>query len=357
MNKKLLSHKSIAVVALLLCVLALSASCTTPVEESVEEASTAPAVSETDTGEAEAEPTAESADSLPPYLDPTLDTEARIDDLLSRMTLDEKIGQMTLVEKGSIPPRDVTRYHIGGVLSGGGGGPDGDNSPAGWHEMVGEYQAATLETELQIPLIYGVDSVHGHSNVTGATIFPHNIGLGATRNPDLVAEIAHATALETLATGIHWNYAPVAAVPRDIRWGRTYEGFGETSDLVTQMAAAQLRGFQMVDGVTDLAHPNTLLGTPKHFVGDGGTAWGSSTTGDYLIDQGDTQVDEAILRDVHLSPYPVLIENGALSIMASFSSWNGLKMHAHEYLLNDVLKGELGFTGFVVSDWEAIDQI
>ena len=291
-----------------------------------------------------------------PYQDPSLPTADRVEDLLARMSLDEKIGQMTLVEKDSIQPEGVARLGIGAILSGGGGGPL-DNTAGGWLDMVTAYQATALETDLQIPLLYGVDAVHGHSNVTDATIFPHNIGLGATRNPELVQAIARATALETLATSIHWNYAPVLAVPRDIRWGRTYEGFGERTDLVTELATAHLIGLQAVDGKTDLSHPETLLGTPKHYVGDGGTAWGSSTTDNFKIDQGITAIDEATLREIHLPPYPAAIDAGAMSMMASYSSWDGIKMHGQKYLLTDVLRDELGFEGFVVSDWKAIDQV
>ncbi len=305
----------------------------------------------------EAEPTPMPiAGRMLPYQNPDLPIEERVEDLLGRMSLDEKIGQMTLVEKNSISTENLSRYGIGAILSGGGGAPL-DNSPEGWLEMVTDYQAAALATELEIPLLYGVDAVHGHNNVIGATIFPHNIGLGATRNPDLVQATARATALETLATGIHWDYAPVLAVPQDIRWGRTYEGFAENTDLVTELSRAYLLGLQSIDGQSDLDHPETLLGTPKHYVGDGGTAWGSSTTDRYMIDQGVTEVDEETLRRVHLPPYPAAIEAGAMSIMASYSSWDGLKMHAQSYLINDVLKGELGYEGFIVSDWKAIDQI
>ncbi|MEM8859600.1 MAG: glycoside hydrolase family 3 protein, partial [Chloroflexota bacterium] len=291
-----------------------------------------------------------------PYQNRSLPTAERVEDLLSRMSLDEKIGQMTLVEKDSIQPDGVARLGIGAILSGGGGGPV-DNSAEGWLEMVTDYQVAALETDLQIPLLYGVDAVHGHSNVTDATIFPHNIGLGAARNPELVHDIARATALETLATGIHWNYAPVLAVPRDIRWGRTYEGFSENTDLVTELATAHLIGLQGVDGESDLGHPETLLGTPKHFIGDGGTEWGSSTTDNFKIDQGVTAIDEETLRSIHLPPYPAAIEAGAMSMMASYSSWGGIKMHGQKYLMTNVLRDELGFEGFIVSDWKAIDQV
>ncbi len=286
------------------------------------------------------------------YLDPTAPTDDRIEDLLSRMTLAEKIGQMTLIEKDSVVPQAVTTHFLGGVLSGGGGAPS-SNSPEAWAEMVKSYQEAALQTRLGIPLIYGVDAVHGHNNVKGATIFPHNIGLGATQNPDLLEKIGRATAVEVAATGILWNYAPVVAVPQDIRWGRTYEGYSENTELVTLLGTAYLRGLQG----NDLRDLQTVLATPKHFVADGGTIWGSSTTNIYPIDQGDTQIDEATLHAVHLPPYQAAIDAGALSIMVSFSSWNGTKMHAQQVLLADLLKGEMGFEGFLVSDWQAIDQI
>ncbi|RME82168.1 MAG: hypothetical protein D6775_11580 [Caldilineae bacterium] len=276
----------------------------------------------------------------------------RVEDLLARMTLAEKIGQMTLVEKNSIRPDDIAPLGIGGLLSGGGGYPKSGNSPEKWAEMVDGFQQEALGSRLGIPLIYGVDAVHGHSNVRGATIFPHNIGLGATNDPDLMTEIGRATALEMAATGIYWNYAPGVMVPQDIRWGRTYEGYGERPELVSAMAVSYLQGLQ----AADLFPPNRVVGTPKHFVGDGGTRWGTGGSG-YKIDQGVTDVDEATLRAVHLPPYQAAIAAGARTIMVSYSSWGGMKMHAQKYLITDVLKGELGFDGFVVSDWGAVDQI
>lgn len=288
------------------------------------------------------------------YQDPTAAINDRLEDLLARMTLAEKIGQMTLVEKNSIRRADIAALGIGGLLSGGGGYPDRfNNTPAAWAQMVNGFQAEALRSRLGVPLIYGVDAVHGHNNVRGTVIFPHNIGLGAADDPTLMTEIGRVTALEMIATGIYWNYAPVVAVPQDIRWGRTYEAYGEDTELVTRLAVAYLRGLQG----DDLADPATVLATPKHYVGDGGTTWGSSTTNDWIIDQGVTDVDEATLRAVHLPPYIAAIEAGAQSIMVSFSSWGGLKMHAQRYLITDVLKGELGFSGFVVSDWGGIDQI
>ena len=259
------------VVLLLLCVACSQPAAPTPAPETLTAVPSIPTSTPEPTLEPESDEAGESGARVP-YLDTTLPIEERIDDLLGRMSLEEKIGQMTLVEKGSISAQDVTRFHIGAILSGGGGGPAGDNSAEGWLEMVNTFQQAAQETELQIPLLYGVDAVHGHNNVTGAVIFPHNIGLGATRNPELIAEIARITAVETIATGIHWDYAPVLAVPRDIRWGRAYEGYAENTELVSELATAFLIGLQGTEGVTDLDHPETILGTPKHFVGDGGTA-------------------------------------------------------------------------------------
>lgn len=297
--------------------------------------------------------------SLPPppegalYRNPSFSPGVRAMELLSRMTLEEKIAQMTLVEIFSINPEDLTTYGIGGLLSGGGGYPREGNTPEQWAEMVNGFQELAVASRLSIPVIYGVDAVHGHNNMAGAVIFPHNVGLGATRNPALVEQICHITALEMIATGIYWNYAPVLAVTQDIRWGRTYESFGEDTALVTELATACLNGLQG----EDLADPTTVLGTPKHFVGDGGALWSTSTTEGYEIDQGVTDVDEATLRAIHLAPYLTAIENGAQSIMISYSSWGGMKMHTQQYLITDVLKGELGFTGFIVSDWAGIDQI
>jgi beta-glucosidase len=288
----------------------------------------------------------------PAYLRADLPPAERAASLLALMTLDEKIGQMTLVEKDSINGQGVMDFLIGGVLSGGGGTPP-QNTTEAWADMVDSFQEGALKTRLGIPILYGVDAVHGHGNLKGAVIFPHNIGLGATGDPDLVRRVAQATAAEMVATNIRWNYAPVVAVGQDIRWGRTYEVFSENTALVSELGTAYLEGLQG----SSLADYGSVLATPKHYIGDGGTAWGSSRTGQYKIDQGDMQVDEAALRAVHLPPYQAAVEAGAQSIMVSFSSWNGTKMHAQGYLLTEVLKEELGFEGFLVSDWQAIDQI
>ncbi|MBI5029913.1 MAG: glycoside hydrolase family 3 C-terminal domain-containing protein [Chloroflexi bacterium] len=278
----------------------------------------------------------------------TVSIAQRVDDLLARMTLEEKIGQMTQVENGSIKPSDVTAKFIGSVLSGGDGAPQ-PNNQAAWTKMINDYQAAAVKTRLGIPLIYGVDAVHGFGGLNGATIFPHNIGLGATRDADLVRRIGRATAEEMTAVGIYWNFAPVVAVPQDVRWGRTYEAFSENTGLVAQLGAAYVHGLQ--DGSPKVA------ATPKHFIGDGGTTWGTSRTENYQLDQGDMQVDESVLRQLYLPPYKAAIDAGAKSVMVSFSSWNGVKMHAQKKLIAELLKGELGFNGFVVSDWAGINQI
>ncbi len=261
-----------------------------------------------------------------------------VETLLGQMTLEEKVGQMTQAERGSLGnANDIATYYLGSVLSGGGSAPP-DPGPEGWVALHDSYQAIALRTRLKIPIIYGIDAVHGHNNVRGAVIFPHNIGLGCTRNAGLVERVTRATAEEVAGTGLEWTFSPCIAVARDIRWGRTYESFGETPELVSEMAAAAVRGYQ----------PN-ILACAKHYVADGGTAGG--------VDQGDARISEATLRAIHLPGYRAAVGAGVGSVMASFSSWNGQKMHGNHYLLTDVLKGELGFSGFVVSDWAAIAQL
>ncbi len=281
-----------------------------------------------------------------PYQNPILPVRQRIEDLLGRMTLAEKVGQMTQIERRHLGSSDeaITTYYLGSVLSGPGSAPNTGNSPEDWADMYDHYQSLALSTRLGIPLIYGTDAVHGHNNLYGATIFPHNIGLGATRNPALTEEIARLTAIEVAATGVNWTFAPCVAVARDERWGRTYESFGETPELPSIMTRA-VDGYQGID----LSDQDTILGTAKHYVGDGGTTGG--------IDQGNTELTEAELRAIHLPPYEEAVKAGVGSVMVSFSSWNDQKMHGHTYLISDVLKGELGFDGFVISDWAGIDQL
>lgn len=296
-------------------------------------------------------PAATSVAGDAPYKNPDLPVEQRVEDLLARMTLDEKIGQMTQVELSSIRPGDITAMYIGSILSGGGQYPN-PNKPETWLAMINGLQQYALNTRLGIPIIYGVDAVHGHNNLYGATIFPHEVGLGAANDPELMKRIGQATAEEMVATGVYWNFAPVVAVVQDIRWGRTYEAYGENTDLVTRLAVPYILGLQ---GDTLGSGPLSVLATPKHYIGDGGTAWGTSDS--YLLDRGVSEVDEATLRALFLPPYKAAVDAGALSIMPSFSSWGGLKMHAQTYLLTDVLKGELGFKGFLISDWQAVDLI
>src|ERR1051325_7012972 len=274
-------------------------------------------------------------------------------DCVSKMTLDEKIGQMTQVEKNALTtPSDIATYFIGSLLSGGGEGPNGAGGTATqWADMYDNFQSQATRTRLQIPLIYGVDAVHGHNNVYGAVIFPHHIGMGATRDTALVQQADGVTRDEVLGTGIDWVFAPCVCVPRDDRWGRTYEGYGEDPTLVASMGVVSIKGFQGA-GLS----PTTVMATAKHYIADGGTAFG---TGDsvYLIDQGDAQISETELRAIHLPPYQAAVQNGVGSVMISYSSWNGAKDHGNEYLITTVLKGELGFQGIVISDWAGIDQL
>jgi beta-glucosidase len=283
--------------------------------------------------------------SRAPYLDQTMPPERRADDLLGRMTLDEKIGQMTQADSGSLPSSaPVRELFLGSVLSGGDSEPP-DPSAEGWAALTAEFQKQALATRLRIPILYGIDAVHGHSNVRGATVFPHNIGLGCARNPKLVEDVARITAAEIAGTGMHWNFAPCIAVPQDERWGRTYEGFGESPELASLLGPPFVRGTQGAS----MSEPGRVLGTAKHFVGDGGTKGG--------VDRGDTAGDEAALRAIHLESYKAAIKAGVGSIMVSYNSWNGQKMHGHKRLLTDVLRGELGFRGLLVSDWNGIDEI
>lgn len=278
-----------------------------------------------------------------PYQDPSLPTATRVADLLGRMTLDDKLGQMTQAERAVVTPSDMTAYRLGSVLSGGGSAPS-NNTTSGWADLYDGLQRGALATPLQIPMLYGIDAVHGNNNAYGATIYPHNIGLGATRDPQLVQDIGRAVAEEVSATGVDWTFAPCLCVARDDRWGRTYESFGEDPAIASSMATI-VTGFQG----EQLGGPASVLATAKHYLGDGGTVLGD--------DQGDVRATEAELRAVHLPPFRAAIERGVGSVMVSYSSWNGVKMHGNRYLLTDVLKGELGFDGIVVSDWAAIDQL
>ena len=275
----------------------------------------------------------------------------RVRDLMSYMTIEEKVGQMTQVERQFLDGDDnISKYFLGSLLSGGGSAP-AKNFPRSWADMYDRFQKVALSTRLGIPIIYGIDAVHGHGNVVGATIFPHHIGLGCTNNPKIVEEVYRATAVEVAATGVDWNFAPCLAVPRDERWGRTYEGFGETPEIVKSMAAAAVVGLQ-----TDkLNNPTSILATAKHFLGDGGTLWGTGL--DKKLDQGDTQVSEQEMREIHLPGYFPALEAGVGTVMPSYSKINGTYMHMNNDLLNGLLKKELGFGGFVISDWAALERM
>ena len=282
----------------------------------------------------------------------------KVSNILDQMTLAEKVGQMTQVDLRMFDDiNDIKTYHIGSVLSGGSGSPK-NNTPKDWLDMVNGFQKIAMGNRLAIPIIYGVDAVHGHNNLLGATVFPHNIALGAANDADLVFRVNKATAIEVAATGIHWTFSPCVAVPQDPRWGRFYEGFGQTSVIVNGLTTAAVNGYQTLLKDTG---GKQVAACAKHFVGDGGTIWGSGTEVDgihsYLIDQGDVQLDDAALRELHLPPYERAIAADVKTIMVSFSSLRGEKCHGSNLLINDLLKDDLGFKGFVVSDWGGINQI
>ncbi|MEQ0563884.1 glycoside hydrolase family 3 N-terminal domain-containing protein [Amycolatopsis sp. NEAU-NG30] len=286
---------------------------------------------------------AAAASATPLYKNPYAPVPIRVNDLMARMTLDDKIGQMTEGERGSATPAQAAAARLGSVLSGGGSVPT-PNTPAGWADMIDAYQKAATSTGLGIPIIYGADAVHGHNNVYGATVFPHNIGLGAANDPGLVKRIGEVTADETASTGVKWAFAPCLCVARDDRWGRTYESYGEIPRNAVENSV-------IVEGLQgrDLGAPTSVLATAKHFIGDGGTTGG--------VDQGNTQISLDELRRIHLPPFRAAVDRGVGSVMISFNSWNGVKDHGNKFLITDLLKGELGFTGFVISDWNGIDQI
>jgi beta-glucosidase len=315
----------------------------------------------------QAAPPAEKHQARPAYKNSHLSTKTRVDDLLSRMTLAEKIGQMTQAERLDVDadPTQIKTSLLGSVLSGGGSTP-ASNTPEAWADMVDTYQAQALQTRLGIPLLYGVDTVHGHGNLQGATVFPHNIGLGATRDPQLVEQVEHVAAIETRASGPQWAFAPCICVARDDRWGRTYESFGETPRLVESMETA-IDGFQGTKP-KDLAKPDHVLATAKHYAGDGLTTYDEAlaNTGAYPIDQGIDEVSRAEWNRLALAPYrPAVQQHHVGSVMPSFSSvdWtddglgNPIKMTANQELITGVLKGQLGFDGLVISDWRALHQL
>nr|WP_269516454.1 glycoside hydrolase family 3 protein [Brevundimonas subvibrioides] len=278
-------------------------------------------------------------------------TSAFVEALLARMTVEEKVGQVIQADIGSISPADLATYPLGSILAGGNSAPGGNEraSAQAWVDLAEAFRAAAAARPgARVPLMFGIDAVHGHNNVVGATLFPHNIGLGATRNPDLIERIGRATALEVAATGADWTFGPTVAVPRDDRWGRTYEGYGEDPEIVAAYAGRMTLGLQGPLGEGHLG-PGHIAGSAKHYLADGGTLNGK--------DQGDAVIGENELIGIHSAGYPPAINAGVLTIMASFSSWNGVKHTANRDLLTHVLRGPLGFDGFVVGDWNAHGQI
>jgi beta-glucosidase len=286
----------------------------------------------------------------PPWLTAN---DAKVKAIVEKMSLAEKVGQMTQPDISAVKDlNEITTLALGSILSGGSSDPTTGNKLSDWAALYEDCQIRALKSRLGIPLIYGVDAVHGHNNILGAVIFPHNIGLGCTRNPQLVQEIGRVTAREVRASGIQWAFAACVAVPRDIRWGRTYEGFSEDPALVASLGTAAMRGLQG----TDLSGKESVAACAKHFIGDGGTEF-NPAVGEGMLDQGDVRIDEATLRAVHMAGYPAAIKAGVATIMPSYSSWNGVKCSGSKRLLTDILKEELGFEGFLISDYNAIDQL
>jgi beta-glucosidase len=313
--------------------------------------------SETEAVENQTKPSAPSVDRamIDPAVWPTLaelaldpEVEARVDDLLSKMTLEQKVGQVIQGDSNALTAEDVKNYRLGSVLSGGNSAP-GDKpyaEVADWLEAADAYYLASLDTEgveVAIPTLWGIDAVHGHTNVVGGIVYPHNVGLGAARDPDLVRRIAQATAVELNVSGHDWTFAPTLAVPQNDRWGRGYEGFSEDPEVVKSYGGAIVEGLQGDWGSDDFMATGRVISTAKHFLGDGGTTDG--------VDQGDARISQEELRDVHLPGYETAIASGTQSVMASFSSWQGQPMHGQKELLTDVLKGRMNFNGFVIGDW------
>jgi beta-glucosidase len=302
----------------------------------------------------------------PTYLDSSASISDRVEDLLGRMSLEQKVGQMVQSERATTSAEDVKTYQLGSVLSGGGSLPT-PNTAEGWANMVDAYQAAAMSTELGIPIIYGVDAVHGHNNVVGATIFPHNIGLGATGNTALVKSIGEAVAEEVRATGVHWTFAPTLGIPHNERWGRTYETFGENVGLVSEMGTAFIKGLQGDDPSKDLLRIDKVIATAKHYLGEGltenGTNQGNAIINDSFNSDGtvkfneDGSLPDGTLKDELLPPYEAAIAAGVRSVMVTYNSINGVKVHGSADLITKVLKEQLGFKGIVITDYNGIDQI
>jgi beta-glucosidase len=289
---------------------------------------------------------------IPPALGPDPALEAQVEDLLTRMTPEQKAGQLIQADIGSITPDDVRHFPLGSILNGGNSSPRDDKlaAPSEWLALADRFYEASAGRpgEARVPMLWGTDAVHGHSNIPGATIFPHNVALGAARDPALIRRIGEITALEVRVTGLDWAFSPTVAVARDARWGRSYESYSEDPDLVRAYAAAMVQGLQGTPGTPEFLDGAHVLATPKHFLGDGGTAG---------KDQGDNLVSEKELRDIDSAGYQAAIAAGAQIVMASYSSWQGQKMHGNQALLTDVLKGRMGFDGLVIGDWNGHAQL
>ncbi len=280
--------------------------------------------------------------------------EARISELLRKMTLEQKVGQMIQADIRSVTPEEVRTYRLGSVLNGGGAFPGNEkhSKVSDWVALADRFYDASMDTSSgapAIPIIWGTDAVHGHNNVIGATLFPHNVGLGAAHDPDLVQRIGAATAREVAATGIDWTFAPTVAVVRDSRWGRSFEGYSDRPDIVREYASRMVQGLQGTAGTPAFLDGNHILATAKHFIGDGGTSHG--------IDRGNTKSSEQELLAIHGQGYVSALQAGVQTVMASYNSWQGVKMHGQHHLLTEVLKNRMGFDGIVVSDWDGVDEV
>lgn len=338
-------NQPIAIILILALILGLFASCkakTAPLE--TDGTTQAPSVSAS-------EP--ENSVDKSVYMDPSRDVEERVEALLAQMTLKEKVGQMVQPEQNGITLTEITKYGVGSILSGGGSAPRSGNSAEDWQKHINSIKQAALDSRLGIPVLYGVDAVHGHTNVYGATAYPHNIGLGAANDEDLMERIGAAVAEEVRATGIQWIFAPTLANPQNELWGRSYEGFSEDTELVANLGAAFIRGAQGEPGSEDFLSDTHVLATAKHYIGEGYTASG--------INQGNVEMFgeefDTLLHETLLVPYKAAVDAGVRTVMASFNSVNGVKCHENSYLLTDVLKGELGFTGLVIGDYNAVQQV
>jgi beta-glucosidase len=280
--------------------------------------------------------------------------EERVSSLLKKMTVEEKVGQVIQGDIASMKPEDMKKYHLGSILAGGGSAPGGnERAPAKeWLKLADEFYTASIDTSnggVGIPMIWGIDAMHGHSNIVGAVLFPHNVGLGATRDPKLLAEIAHVTAQQVRTTGIEWIFAPTVTVPQDDRWGRSYEGYSEDPNVVASYSGVFVKSLQGEPAAKDFLQGAHVISSTKHFLADGGTENGR--------DQGDAKIPETVLRDIHNAGYVPAIESGVQTIMISFSSWNGMKHTGNKGLITDVLKKRMNFDGFTVGDWNAHGQV